>query len=262
MATPLTVATGSSLTGAVPASTTLFIKRGGGTLSLNSASSHSGGTVVEDGAVVIQRADAIGTGFLDLRANTSLALATGTTVVDVPDLFFAPSAVLDIRQAGLSFGGINESGVRALVLAGRGGGGWDGSSGIRSTNAEIGRRTVGYMTDGVKSTVRLVAPGDSNLGGVFDILDVGDILSAGKFNTGEPANWQQGDVNYDGVLDILDISEMLGTNLFNQGSYLTQASATSAAVETGTVATFDPALVFAALAMDSGSQPTTKRKLL
>jgi len=93
-------------------------------------------------------------------------------------------------------------------------------------------------------------------------LDIGDILSAGKFNTGETANWQQGDTNYDNEFDIVDLADILGTNLFNQGTYLTQSSASSAAVETGGLATFDQALVFAALAAEPSTQPTAKRKLL
>jgi len=156
---------------------------------------------------------------------------------------------------------LREDEVRSKLIAGRNGGSWDGASGITSTAAGASSsRAVGYRMDGETLEVAYAAPGDSNLDGVIDILDIGDILSAGKFNTGEPANWVQGDVNYDNVFDIVDVADILGTNLFNQGTYLTQASASSAAVETGTVATFDPALVYAALAMDSSSQPTTKRK--
>ena len=125
-----------------------------------------------------------------------------------------------------------------------------------------GERTIGYRVADGALEVAYAAPGDGNLDGVIDILDIAGILSAGKFNTGEPANWQQGDTNYDNVFDIVDLADILGTNLFNQGTYLTQGSASSAATESGTVTTFDSALVFAALAMDSSSQPTTKRKSL
>jgi hypothetical protein len=108
--------------------------------------------------------------------------------------------------------------------------------------------------------VAFAAPGDSNLDGVLDILDLSEILSAGKFNGGAAANWTEGDTNYDGVFDILDLSEILGGGLFNQGNYLTQGAASSAATETGTVATFDQSLVFAALAMETGGQSVAKRK--
>ena len=52
-------------------------------------------------------------------------------------------------------------------------------------------------------------PGDANRDGVFDQLDIIQVLQAGKYNTGEPAEWGEGDWNGDSVFDQLDIVEAL-----------------------------------------------------
>ncbi len=239
------------------------LKQGAGAMHFNTASTRTGGTVVEVGEIVVSRKDALGTGLLEVQAGAKATLQTGYDTVAVTSLTLADTARLEIGTSKLTVAanGFTESDIRSKLIAGRNGGSWDGPSGITSTFAG-GDRSIGYRVADGALEVAYAAPGDSNLDGVFDILDIGDILSAGKFNTEEPANWRQGDVNYDNVFDIVDLADILGTNLFNQGSYLTQPAANSAAVESGTVATFDPALVFAALAMDSGGPTTTKRKLL
>lgn len=245
----------------VESSSDRVVKKGLGTAVLAIPSSRTGGTVVEEGELVVRHKASLGTGLLEVQGGAKATFQTGYDTVSVTSLFLADTARLELGTGKLAIpaNGFTESDIRAKLIAGRDGGTWGGTSGITSSFAG-GDRAIGYrVADGVMR-VAYAAPGDSNLDGRIDILDLADIVSAGKFNTGESADWTQGDTNYDGAFDILDISEILGTNLFNQGNYLTQASASSAAVETGAVATFDTALVFAALAAEPSTQPTAKRK--
>jgi len=252
----------------VAAEATRFLKQGAGTAILNTASTHNFGTVVEAGELIVQLRNALGWGILEVQANASVRLEAGYNPVFMTKLDLANAARLDLGTSRLHIppNGFSESDIRSQLIAGRDGGTWSGTSGITSTFAG-GDRAIGYrVAEGSGNIpsgfieVAYAAPGDSNLDGVIDILDIGDILAAGKFNTGEPANWTQGDTNYDNVFDIVDLADILGTNLFNQGTYLTQGSTRSAAADAGSVATFDQALVFAALASEPSTQTTTKRK--
>ena len=47
-------------------------------------------------------------------------------------------------------------------------------------------------------------PGDANQDGRFDPMDLVAVLQAGKYMTGQPANWSEGDWNGDGIFDGLD----------------------------------------------------------
>jgi hypothetical protein len=68
-------------------------------------------------------------------------------------------------------------------------------------------------------TFAFAAPGDTNLDWAVDILDAGNFLTFGKYDTGLPASWLDGDFNYDGVVDIQDAAEFFGTGLYDTGSY-------------------------------------------
>jgi hypothetical protein len=157
--------------------------------------------------------------------------------------------------------GFSEADIRAKVIAGRGDGTWNGTAGITSTSAG-GDRAIGYRVVNGSMEVAYAAPGDSNLDGVVDILDLSEILGGGKFDTWGAANWQQGDTNYDGVFDILDLSDILGTGRFDQGSYLPQGSVSSATATVTATAPLDPAIVFAAYGMELSTPITAKRRLL
>ena len=52
-------------------------------------------------------------------------------------------------------------------------------------------------------------PGDVNRDGVFDRFDVVQALQAGKYLSGDTANWSEGDWNDDGRFDQLDIVRAL-----------------------------------------------------
>ena len=63
--------------------------------------------------------------------------------------------------------------------------------------------------------------GDTNLDGIVDALDLANVVSGGRFDTGLPASWSQGDFNHDAVVDVLDLSALVRAALFDRGDYRT-----------------------------------------
>jgi hypothetical protein len=60
------------------------------------------------------------------------------------------------------------------------------------------------------------------------VLDAANVLTAGKFNSGNPSTWSQGDFNYDGVVNVLDAADFLTTGLYDSGLYNPPADAIAA----------------------------------
>jgi len=232
---PVDVAAGQTTTPTIDAASSRVLKQGAGTAILTTPSSRTGGTVVEAGELVVRNKDALGTGLLEVQSGAKATFQTGYDTVAVTSLSLANTARLEVGTGKLAVAanGFTESDIRSKLIAGRNGGSWDGPSGITSTFAG-GDRSIGYrVADGVLD-VAYAAAGDSNLDGVIDILDIADILSAGKFDTGAAANWQQGDVNYDDVFDIVDVADIYGTNLFNSTAVASAPSIISATPGNGT----------------------------
>jgi hypothetical protein len=97
-----------------------------------------------------------------------------------------------------------------------------GTTGITSSDAAAsgGAFTVGWIDNGDGSmTFGYAASGDTNLDWSIDILDVANVISSGKVDSGLPASWADGDFNYDGLADILDIADFMSSGLFNAGTY-------------------------------------------
>ena len=61
-------------------------------------------------------------------------------------------------------------------------------------------------------------PGDANLDGQFNQLDIVHVLQAGKYLTGTPSTFAEGDWTGDGVFDQLDIVAALATGNYLPGS--------------------------------------------
>ena len=72
--------------------------------------------------------------------------------------------------------------------------------------------------------------GDANGDGLFDELDLAEVVQGGKYQTGQPASFREGDWNEDGVFDQFDLVAALQT-----GSYL-GALAASGGVKTASEA--------------------------
>jgi autotransporter-associated beta strand protein len=204
-----------------------LIKRGAGRLVLDGANVHTGGTVVEQGELVIRDVAALGSGPLEVRAGASVTLDIGLQELVVPGLVLSSMGRIDLGVARLTVAaGLTEASVRPLLLSGRNGGAWDGSSGFVSRAAAATGRTVGYGVDQGRVTIAYAAPGDTNIDGVIDVLDIANLVV--KFNMSD-GGWGNGDSNYDGVVDLLDLSDFLGTGLFDQGPYLSASAAAFAA---------------------------------
>ena len=130
-------------------------------------------------------------------------------------------------------GGITASELVADILAGRGDGSWNGTSGITSSVAAAsdGRRSVGYVSDPLGGfRVSFAAAGDTNLDGVVNLFDLMAIAGSGGYNTAAPSVWSEGDFNYDGVTNLFDLLLMVSSDTYGQGSYLPAVTVSAAAV--------------------------------
>jgi hypothetical protein len=83
-------------------------------------------------------------------------------------------------------------------------------------------------------TFAYAAPGDTNLDWNIDILDVGNFLAMGKFDTGLQATWIEGDFGYDGIVDILDVADFFSTGLYDAGGYNSASGAIASVPEPST----------------------------
>ena len=74
--------------------------------------------------------------------------------------------------------------------------------------------------DPARITVETAKPGDVNLDGEFNQLDLVHLLQQDKYMKDEPAKWGQGDFNGDGFFSQLDLVEAL-----QEGRYAGQSAA-------------------------------------
>ncbi len=201
-----------------------LVKRGPGTLILATGNSHSGGTVVEAGRVVVANIVALGSGGLRVANGGRLVADVGTSEIRVSSLVVEAGGGIDLGAGRITVaaGGFTTAGIVALITAGLNGGDWAGTSGITSgLAATTPDRCVGYApNDDGSLTVAFAASGDTNLDGLIDTLDIANIAAAGLFDAGIATAWWQGDINYDGFIDILDLSALLGSGLYDEASYL------------------------------------------
>jgi autotransporter-associated beta strand protein len=201
-----------------------LVKRGPGTLILATGNSHSGGTVVEAGRVVVATIAALGSGGLRVAGGARLVSNVGAAEIRVSSLVVDAGGGIDLGAGRITVaaGGFTTAGIVALITTGLNGGDWAGTTGITSgLAAATPDRCVGYApNDDGSLTVAFAASGDTNLDGLIDTLDVANIAAAGLFDSGIATAWWQGDINYDGFVDILDLSALLGSGLYDEASYL------------------------------------------
>jgi autotransporter-associated beta strand protein len=199
-------------------------KRGTGTLVLDGPNTITGGLIVEEGTVVIRDPAATGGGRIDVRMAGRLRLDVGSGSVAASALSLVAGGLVDLGggRFDVAVGGIGEYQLRQMLLAGRSGGSWAGTTGILSTSAAAsgGLRTVGYRVGDAGTTIAYAAAGDVDLDGVVDVIDMSGLLADGDYNAGSVASWSVGDFNYDGTFDVLDISEFITADVFNMGPYL------------------------------------------
>jgi autotransporter-associated beta strand protein len=218
-----------------------LVKRGPGTVILTAAASHSGGTVVEEGTLVVRELSALGTGTVEVRSGGRLVLDIGLGRVSLTALTLADGGRIDVGSGGLvvAAGGIEAAALRQALLTGRDGGTWNGPSGIVSRSVPPGSPwAVGYRiaADGA-ATVAWAALGDADLDGSVSTADINALLASGRLNSGLPAAaWALGDFDYDGLVTTADLNALLATGLLNTGPY----AAAPKLQPTGSTQTTDP----------------------
>jgi sulfatase modifying factor 1 len=137
-----------------------------------------------------------------------------------------PRVLIDVGDGKLTVSlSTLTTGVVEAIVAGRGDGSWNGSSGVTSSQAakDLAQgvsRTVGWLDNGDSSvTLAYAAAGDANCDWWVDVVDVSNILTSAKFDTGLLTTWLEGDFNHDGILDALDLADVLNTGLYDAGMY-------------------------------------------
>jgi len=193
-----------------------------GTTILANANTFSGTTTVVRGTLRLTHPQAAAASVVSPVAGGTVALAAGLQAT-FGGLKPNGGGLVDLGNGLLTVAsGLAVTDLVAALDAGRGDGSWNGTSGIRSTAAAAsgGDRTVGWLDNGDGSlTFGFAAAGDTNLDWQVDILDAGNFLAGGRFDTGLAASWNQGDFTSDGVVDILDGANFLSAGLFDAGPY-------------------------------------------
>ncbi len=216
-----------TLSGSIP-----VVKTGAGTLVITAANTLTGSTSVQQGTLQLANAAAL--------ASSKVIPVVGGTVSLAPYLQttvggLAPNAggLVDLGNGLVTVAsGLSPTDLVTAIVAGRGDGSWTGTSGITSSVAAADvassiPRSVGWLDNGDGSvTAAFAAPGDTNIDWQVDILDAGNFLTLGKYDTGLPSTWLDGDFTYDGVVDIQDAADFFGTGLYDTGNYNTPAGTT------------------------------------
>jgi autotransporter-associated beta strand protein len=207
-------------------------KTGAGTLVFDAANAYTGPTTVSAGTLLVSNGSAVASSAVTVATGGTLALPTdGRVSVSAAGLSVdqAPGGgLVDLGpgQLVVAAGGISAADLRADIIAGRNGGGWNGTAGITSSAAATagGARAVGYVIAGDgTATVSFAAPGDTDLNGAVNVFDLVTVNSSGKYGTGSAAVWSQGDSNYDGVTNVFDLVGINGSGAYGQGNYFPAA---------------------------------------
>ena len=249
--------TGGIGSGSVSVTSGLTASISGGSVTAGSLTSGtiSGGSVVVSGSATIGRVaggtttigglatiGTIASGTVRLGGSTGAVgtLASGTVRLggSTGTVGTLAGGLLDVGDGSITVAsGPFAAGVVTAIVAGRADGSWTGTSGITSSAAASDvaasmPRAVGWLDNGDGSvTAAYAAPGDTNLDQLVDILDAGNFLTLGMFDTALPATWFEGDFNYDYQVDILDASEFFGTGLYDTGNYNAAAGSVAAVPE-------------------------------
>jgi len=155
----------------------------------------------------------------------------------VGSLSLAAGATLDVGTASL-LTGTPAATIRGYLLnAYTLGGDWSGPGLTSSAAAANPAQLAVAYADGNnpanprgdvpagKVLVRAAQIGDMNLDGMVDFGDILQMLGAGQYNSGAPAQWTDGDLNYDGVADFGDILACSAAANYNNGVTFAAGSA-------------------------------------
>lgn len=215
--------------------TTPVEKTGAGTLVLDQANTVTASTTVQQGILELSHAVALATSPVHVSTNATLSVAPALQT-SIGGLQLAAGGLVDVGTGIITVAnGLLQSDLVTALQSGRADGSWTGSSGITSSAAAMSTafsvpRSVGWRDNGDGSLAfGYAAQGDTNLDWSVDILDAGNFITGGKFDTSLPATWGEGDFNYDDAVDILDAAEFFAAGLYDAGPY-NSATGTIAAV--------------------------------
>lgn len=226
------VITGGVVSGSVTVAGRLTAAIGGGSVSTGSLVS---GTIT-GGVTSVAGVATIGTlssGTVTLAgAGSSIASMTGGRLsvsgdhdVSINALSIGGDGLVDVGDGSVTvLAGLADTEIRSLLLAGMNGGDWNGTRGVTSSRvaAQVAiaePRAVGWLDLGGSTLFSYAAPGDTNVDGVVDLLDVSNLLSFAGYDLPASATWLDGDFNYDGLADILDTAAFLSAGLYDAGPY-------------------------------------------
>ncbi|MFM1889916.1 MAG: hypothetical protein RLZZ565_673, partial [Planctomycetota bacterium] len=173
--------------------TSVLVKAGLGTVVVSVPNTHTGGTEVESGTLLVRNPAAFGTGPLVVAAGATVVLDVGTETVRLNSLSLAEGARLVIGAARLEIGsGVGSDGVlRSWLSAGRGDGSWTGRQGIGSTFVAPPQTdmAIGFAVrpEGT-ATATATVEGDLDLDYDVDAFDLVQLLSQERYATGTTAD--------------------------------------------------------------------------
>jgi autotransporter-associated beta strand protein len=211
-----------------------IVKRGGGTLVLDVANTHSGGLIVESGIVIIRHSQAINGGPLVIWDEAVVIFdsdAPGMTEpsIVVASLEIAERGELDIELTALE---VAEGAASLRQNVQPAGGGPYGIISSPATDSGGTRTLVYLVNENGSAKVTFAAPGDADLNGKVDVFDLVAINTSSRFGRGTQATWNQGDFNYDGVANVFDLVKVNAGGAYGIGDYrptrLAQPAASSA----------------------------------
>ncbi|MEI6657129.1 MAG: RHS repeat-associated core domain-containing protein [Planctomycetota bacterium] len=196
-----------------------LVKQGAGTLVLSAANTYSGGTVVEQGTLVVRNPAALGSGVVEVRSGAKLVLdGGGSGRFEVSSLVLQPGGLIDVGTSQLSIqSGFTQANLLAALNQAMGAGSWNGQSGIGSSVvskmvASGASRTLGWVgwltNDDLSCVVGFAAAGDTNLDGQVDSIDYINFIS-GFSNPENEQTWSTGDFTYDGLTDFFDALDLV-----------------------------------------------------
>ena len=220
----LTVPTGQTVTDAVlRTGRGALVKEGLGTLVLDKPNTHTGGTVVNAGTIVVRDPSALGSGGLRVKAGALVQLDVGGGTVSLSSIVLEAGARVDlgVGRLLLAAGSMTAADVLAQVVAGRGDGSWNGGSGFLTRSAAPDRGLgLGFLVnDDGSILVAYAAAGDINLDGQVDVVDLSTLIGGGTLDSVVVRGWADGDFNYDGLCDVLDVVAFLASGLYDTGPY-------------------------------------------
>ena len=198
---------------------------GSGKVIFSGTGNFSGPTTVQAGGLQLAAGSPLGTSTITPLAGGTLSLSP-YAVTTVGGLLPNAGGLTDVGSGYVTVAaGLSVADMLVALNTGRGDGSWSGTSGIISSTAAANTaasipRTVGWLDNGDGSTTfAYAAPGDTNLDWVIDVLDAGNFLTFGKYDTELPATWLEGDFNYDGIVNIQDAADFISTGLYDTGAY-------------------------------------------